>query len=705
MEAEQIKIYLQESFINHFASYRGKKLVLYGLGNDTKILLDEFPEYHFIGLMDGVRTGDMVWGLPVLTCGEARELGADAIIILARPVNIPVIYQRIAEFCEKYLIPVFDINGNHLSLQKKHVDKIDCEKEEVLYRKIDCSQIVSFDIFDTLLMRRVLFPTDIFIIAEQKLRENGCEYPFLRERKKAEQELLREGKQPKLGEIYDRMVFHDSSVSTHKKKWMELEIDIEKEYLLVRDKMKKMLEYVRQSGKQVVFVSDTCLPAEVLSELLRCKGISVLAEEALVSCQCGVSKSSGLYCILRNRFPKQRILHIGHDFITDEQCAKAWGIDDVFLVNSVHTLLGLSKANRFLMFDDMWMNRIIMGEFAAKQFANPFVFEKTAGKIYIHSEYDFGYYFLAPILIVFIRWLLKKAEEYKITRLLLSSRDGYIIKGLLDEAYKKHTDCYLPEYTYFYTSRSVCVRAALKEKKDILYAAEQIPFSGTAKELLQQRFGLKEEEILPEKDVNESDADYIVKHEKAILRHSCETRHRYKRYLLSLKIRDTDCCGFFDFVSGGTCQYALNKIWDTKMKGLYFLKFYDPVKADLSIDALYGENNAYVDGWAMTKKYFLLERVITAFEPTLMDFDEKGKPVFGKETRSQEELNSLRIIHRGILDAFLKYDLADVNFADEFIRLLDEDYAVCKFSFLQSAHVTDEFCNRSFNIPGCSVIN
>ena len=98
--------YVITSFRKHFQRFQDKGIVVYGLGKNTEVLLDALrDEYHFIGLMDGVRTGETVYGLPVLTVDEAQERGVGVILILARAANLSIIYPRIAADCERYGIP------------------------------------------------------------------------------------------------------------------------------------------------------------------------------------------------------------------------------------------------------------------------------------------------------------------------------------------------------------------------------------------------------------------------------------------------------------------------------------------------------------------------------------------------------------------------------------------------------------------------
>ena len=82
------KEYVIKAFKENFSEYKDKKIVIYGLGPNTKVLIEEFTDYSIIGLMDKVCTGDIVWGKKVISMEEAIEMKTDAIIILARFSNI-----------------------------------------------------------------------------------------------------------------------------------------------------------------------------------------------------------------------------------------------------------------------------------------------------------------------------------------------------------------------------------------------------------------------------------------------------------------------------------------------------------------------------------------------------------------------------------------------------------------------------------------
>lgn len=701
MIRRQEKDYVISSFQRHFSGYRDQPVAIYGLGESTREVLSAFPDYRIVGLMDEIRTGEVVYGKKVISCEEALARGVKTIIIIARAANVRIIYYRIAEFCEKTGISVFDINGKKQSLKENgQVIRQDVKfgKKAELYKKMAGCQIISLDIFDTVIMRNVLVPADVFMLVEEKIGREGRYFPFAKERRKAEWELLREGKQPRFDEIYERLACHSAFARDHVKEWGQLELEEEKKAIIVREGMKEVLSDARKSGKRVFFTSDMYLTSDRLYSLFSDLGIEAAIDEFIISCEYGISKTDGLHSVLRNRFSDQRILHVGDNAEADGQCAIQAGIDEVFLLGSAYEQLDHSSAGELLQFSTAWTNRKLLGEFATKQFGNPFRFEENRGKVRIDTDYELGYYFLAPLLSVFVHWMLRKVKEYSITRLLLASRDGYIVKELLDRMKICRPEMEFPEYTYFYTSRAVCVLAAIQREEDMIEAAEQSPFSGSTEELLQKRFRVRSADIL-ERKAGESDRDYILRHREKILEQADIARRCYGVYLSELGIGDDDCCGFIDFVSGGTCQYGLQKFWDKRLIGLYFLKLPTLEKENLTIDALYQKTNVYERSTALEEKYFFLERIMTSLEPTVRGFSETGVPLFEQEKRSPDELESLKSIHQGLLDGALRYRIEDGKLADAFIGLLEKNHAVCKLPFAETASMTDEFCNRIFDVP------
>ena len=697
--------FVKSTFKKHFEKFKNERIAIYGLGKITKVVLEEFPDFPIVALMDEVKTGELIWGLPVLSCEDAHKRGVSIIVIIARAANVPIIYRRIVDECAKFNIKVFDINGDEII--KTH-DEYKCPvsysqlTKAALEDKIKKYDVISFDIFDTLLMRRVLYPTDIFIRVEETAKRQGLidkNYDFYKERIKAERELYI-SINPTIFEIYDKLVNNTSISSEIAKCLMELELLEEGKQLIARQDMIHIVNLAYNLGKVICCTSDMYLTKEILANYLKSNGFDKF-EQIFISCEHRTSKCGKLFSVLKSAFPNMRILHIGDNIEADIRMAYEMGIDEAFHIKSGLQMLEDSTVSLMLDYTNSISNREYIGDFVARQFNSPFAFETTKGKCVINSCYQLGYSFIEPIITSFLKWMLDEIKNEGIEVLLLGSRDGWIIKKLLDVL-----NCYeeikIPYY-YFYASRSACTFAGVKNNKDIMYAAS-LAFAGDIKEKISARFDLNEDEIF-DRDHGESEEDYILRHSSLILERSKKNKDRYKRYRGKLPFDDDKKIGFFDFVSSGTCQMWLEGIFSWDIRGLYFLRIYDDRKANLSINSHLEQGHIYEKQKnKLYDNYFFMENIITSPEPTLRNFDDDGNMVFEKENRNSKQLEDLNEIQRGILDGFIdglnNGDIRSVSkeLADTILSFVRKEYSIMNIDYFEDNHLKDEFCNRIFDL-------
>ncbi len=686
--------YIINQWETHFDNMRNRKLAIYGIGKNTKIILDNFLSDNIVGLMDEVRTGESIYGKPIISIDEALALGIDAIVIVARTGNVRIIYRRIADVCAANSIDVFDISGKVVGIdffEEKSFEKYAEITEKILKGKIDKADVVSFDIFDTLLMRRVLYPRDIFVLAGRRI---GAD--FDKQRVNVEMELYREGKHPSIYDIYHRINGASPAI----------EIELESQFLIRRESIAAMLQYAREEGKSVYLVSDMYLPKEVIKNLFDGLGIYVEEENILVSCDYGVSKSSGLFDVLRSKVGAKRILHIGDNLEADIESAKRYGIDDTFRVESALSMLEDSYASEILKYDNTLPNRLLIGEFVGKQLNNPFLFSKSRGRFILNDTYEMAYSLIAPLIYCFFGWMTKKACDLRLERILLSSRDGFVIEKIYELIQSKGVD--LPPMEYFYSSRFVSVLAGAIDDEDILHAV-RLAYAGKTEELLKQRFHLTDNEILARGDLE--DENYILLHKDVIMRHAETARKQYKTYIDKLDIPCGANVGFFDFVSSGTCQKALDNFVDFKLVGLYFIAMNSETeyKSDVKINTMFGTLNVFANVYEryynILENYFFLENIVTSYEPTLSGFDDYGNPVFIAERRTEKQLQTLRQIHGAILDYVndSKIELGiigevDPAVPDFLLNLLQPQFSLIDTDYFDNEEIEDEFCNRTFSL-------
>ena len=195
------------------------------------------------------------------------------------------------------------------------------------------TRVISFDIFDTLLVRPAIKPTDVFYFLQKDARVlfQSESYDFYALRLCAEREARTAlgRKNPQYGEItltqiYDhiaekyRLNHEDASAL------MQAEIDIETHLFTVRKYVKQLYDLAIECGKRVILVSDMYLEKSVVENILRLKGITQYGELYLSS-DCKKRKDTGelfTYVVEQEHVLPSEILHIGDNRVSDKECAE-----------------------------------------------------------------------------------------------------------------------------------------------------------------------------------------------------------------------------------------------------------------------------------------------------------------------------------------------------------------------------------------------
>lgn len=264
MREERFMEYFRQNFIH----LRDVPVVLYGVGQYTRVIVEHAADFHIAGLMDVERTGKRVYGHRVLSETEAAEQ-AKAIIIVANLSSAEQIYRRIAGMVQAAGIAVYYLNG----LQPAAFDaSVEClpyweKNEKELRARIGESDVVSFDIFDTLLMRICEKPSDIFVFTAYAMGAADVE-GFRTARLAAEKLCYRQiSKYFSLEQIYGILQEQGVLAGRAAAEWIAKEIEMEKRFLIPRRAVCEWSEYAREQGKTVLLVSDMYLSAQMIREM------------------------------------------------------------------------------------------------------------------------------------------------------------------------------------------------------------------------------------------------------------------------------------------------------------------------------------------------------------------------------------------------------------------------------------------------------
>ncbi len=304
------------------------------------------------------------------------------------------------------------------------------------------AEYVSFDIFDTLVVRDINKPSELFSLIE---KSSGIE-DFAQKRITAEQAARekKHGGEVTLCEIYRCF---PGIAPDEADKYCRRELEAE---LSVCRPNPAMIGFYRKcvKNKKVVLISDMYLTGDMMRRILDKCGITGY-EKLYISCDTGVSKrGGGLYRhVLSNLGIKpDDMIHIGNDIMSDALKARKENISCRKLRTRENRLLA-GKAAKLKAESDRQFSEIY-------NFINN---TTLSNKRFKSFYYRFGYENFGILLFGFCNWIAKEAEKQGIEQMLFVARDGYIIKKAYDLMGLSEK---IPSYYFEMSRRSIRVPAS-----------------------------------------------------------------------------------------------------------------------------------------------------------------------------------------------------------------------------------------------------
>ncbi len=286
-------------------------------------------------------------------------------------------------------------------------------KDKKISKKIiDEADLVSFDMFDTLVERLVYQPSDVFSIVERKFDKLvGGKSDFKARRMGAESSLSKRNDGiTTLDGIYEGMEgFSKEDKETLKK----LELEVERKLIKAKKEGRELYEYAKSKGKTCILTSDMYLPKEFLKRVLN--ELGYFFDEYYVSGDIGLSKqNSKIFSFLLEKYAGRKIVHIGDSRRYDVDHARKKGIGTIYLRKD-------KKARRHYSLDES-----IVASFASH-------------KSFAALSDSFGYKLLGPYMLGFVSFV----DESKDGDLLFLSRDGHFMKRVYDILHPGNPSKYL----------------------------------------------------------------------------------------------------------------------------------------------------------------------------------------------------------------------------------------------------------------------
>lgn len=345
---------------------------------------------------------------------------------------------------------------------------------------------ISFDIFDTLLLRPFFSPEDLFKFLDkkfEKIYKTNISFSKIRilGEEKAREAILSQNpsfEDITIEDIYQYIEKEYNLPNDIIKKMMHEEIELELKFCKARECTKEIYNLAKILNKKIIIISDMYLKEEHIKTLLSKNGYNNY-DKLYVSSELKLTKNIGSiykYVVQELKINPSSILHIGDNWKSDIQNAKKYGLNTFFLPKTVEVFcnkiddLDTNRCSSIgnIEYGDTLLNskstigfKTMLAMVANKYFDNPFrVFNSNSD--FNMDPYFIGYYLLGMNSNGIMKWIEDNVYEYD--KICFLSRDGYLMNKLWNIRNKymnNKIDC-----EYIYSSRKLLLPAMINNKID-----------------------------------------------------------------------------------------------------------------------------------------------------------------------------------------------------------------------------------------------
>lgn len=458
--------------------------------------------------------------------------------------------------------------------------------------------IISFDIFDTLLQRPFEKPVDLFELMRDRVLfiTKGLLSNFKEVRVKAEGNAKKayvsnEKEEILLVEIYNEIKVLTNIPADMLDEVMQLEIDLEIEFLKVRPSGKQLFDYAVSLGKKIIITSDMYLDKKTIQYLLEINGYSSY-DNLYLSSDILLKKHTGsLYnyilqdlCVTPNS-----IVHVGDNRHGDINMAQKLGISTVFLPRAMETFYSIDpyKALYHKTLHSKPLSESVIIGLIANRLYEPAFNKVLKDSHFNKSAANLGYAGLGPLFFSFAKWIIEEAIQDKISDLYFLSRDGDIIQ----KVYEVLSTCYdnPPKAHYLLSSRRSARVSTLYNRQDIINLASTAIYNTRLNEIFESKMGISlSSDDLPvvqsvgfksldakvsARDDKSKFTELALRLEAKILRNSGHERELYLCYLKDSGLIDAENPAVVDIGYAASMQKSISQLIDRKVTGYYFTTF------------------------------------------------------------------------------------------------------------------------------------
>lgn len=282
-----------------------------------------------------------------------------------------------------------------------------------LFNKVKDYKAVSFDIFDTLLKRKVNKPEDVFQLMQLNIEEKIPDFKNKRIKAEEKARLINNPREITLDDIYDNFVELDERQRDYFEK---LELKFEKTVLVPNKPIVDLFNECIRNNKAVFIISDMYLPLVFIKQVLDDLDISGYTKLYLSSDKHLTKRSGTLFNLYlkENNLEGKNCIHIGDSWESDYKKPRSKNIAAIHIPKITNNS-SQKKLN--------------------EQYLDNFIYLNTINEEISDPYYKFGYEKFGPFLWGYVKWLHSNFKKENIKKVFFFSRDGYIMKKAYDLLY------------------------------------------------------------------------------------------------------------------------------------------------------------------------------------------------------------------------------------------------------------------------------
>ncbi len=572
--------------------------------------------------------------------------------------NQPLKSVPLPEKAERYSVLRKEKDSVHYYLDAD----VNREDQDELVKYLSAYDVISFDIFDTAVFRKVEFPNDIFSIMAKEIGFND----FLSVRKKAEEisrrekELKEGSREVNLHEIY-KVLKRDYNIDLS---WEKREIELEIKNTFANSYILEVYKNLQEIGKKIVFVSDMYLSLKTIKEILKRCGYERY-DDLFLSNDYGVSKGSGsLQKAVKEKYDSKKIIHIGDNYRNDIVKTKEAGISAYY-----YPTANLSFREDHISGISGSLYRSIIST------------SLNSGNWNKELHYEHGFRVGGILAAGFCQYIDEIADKYNVEKILFCARDCSVIHKVYDRFYGRHESEYIQisryaimnaaseRYLYDLYSRFVYrdIRQNYNNKtlSDIFdemgygYLNEYLEDSYIDKYVYPSAIGLPKIQ------------EFFLSHRDVIIKKNKDRKKAAVRYFKEV-LGDRKNVMIVDIGWSGTCITALKYLINENISNdcdVHGVLMCSSKGTALSQSVSQGEIDTYINSPILNNditdylmdgninpsekeiRHMALEYLFTSSEDSLVSYkEENGKMVFERTEGVLQNLDEIKKMQEGILD-------------------------------------------------------